>query len=91
MNEILNADIFFVIASVATVVFAIIVCFILYQVYKLVKTIRRVLERIEAASETVAGDVAQARALLYNGGIIAKVLGFMAGTKRKARPVRDED
>jgi hypothetical protein len=85
MNEILHANIFFVIASVATVIFSIVICLILFHVLKLVKSIRRIVERIEEASEQVADDVAHARSLLFNGGMIARVMGFMAGTKRKTR------
>jgi hypothetical protein len=92
MNEILHANVFFVIASVATVVFSIVICLILFQVLKLIKSIRRIVERIEEASAQVADDVAHARSLLFNGGMIARVMGFMAGAKRKTRRSRtDED
>ena len=90
MNEILHANIFFVIASVATVIFCIITSLILYHVLKLVKSTRRIVERIEAASEQVADDVAHARQMFYNGGMIARVMGFMAGTKRKSRRRSDD-
>lgn len=91
MNEILHANVFFVIASVATVVFAIIITLVLYHVLKIVKSLRQIIERIEAASEQVADDVAHARSLLYNGGMIARVLGFMAGKKKTAKRSRTED
>lgn len=91
MNEILHANVFFVIASIATVVFSIIVSLVLYNILKMVKSLRKIIERIEAASEQVADDVAQARSLLYNGGMIARVMGFMAGTRRKTRRSRSDD
>jgi len=91
MNEILHANVFFIIASVATVIFSIIVSLILYHVLKMVKSLRKIIERFEAASEQVADDVAHARSLLYNGGMIARVMGFMSGTKKKTRRSRDED
>jgi hypothetical protein len=92
MNEILHANIFFVIASVATVIFSIVICLILFHVLKLVKSIRRIVEQIEEASAQVADDIAHARSLLFNGGMIARVMGFMAGTKRKTQHSRtDED
>jgi len=91
MNEILHANVFFVIASIATVLFAVIICLILYQVLKLVRTVRRIADRIELASEQVAGDMAEMRALFYNNGIIARVIGFMAGTKHRTRRSRDDD
>jgi hypothetical protein len=91
MNEILHANVFFVIASIATVIFSIIVTLILYHVLRLVKSLRLIIERIEAASEQVVGDFAQARELLYNGGMIARIMGFVAGTRRKTRRSRDDD
>ena len=91
MNEILHANVFFVIASIATVIFTLIVSLVLYNVLKMVKSIRRIVERIEAASEQVAEDVAQARDLLYNGGMIARVMGFMAGARKRARRTKDKD
>jgi len=91
MNEILHANVFFVIASIATVIFSIIVSLVLYHVLKMVKSLRRIVERVEAASEQVADDVAHARDLLYNGGMIARVIRFMAGTKRGTRRSRNED
>ena len=91
MNEILQANVFFVIASVATVLFTIIVCLILWQVLKLVKSLRRIMERIEEGSAQVAEDVAHVRSLLYNGGMIARVMGFMAGKKTKTKRSRSDD
>ncbi len=91
MNEILHANVFFVIASVATVLFCIITSLILFHVLKLVKSVRRIVERIEEASEQVADDVAHAREMFYNGGMIARVMGFMAGTRRKTRRSRNDD
>jgi len=91
MNEILHANVFFIITSVATVVFSLITCLILFHVLKLVKSVRRIVERIEAASEQVADDLESAREFFYNGGMIARVMGFMAGTKRKARRSRSDD
>lgn len=91
MNEILHANIFFIIASVATVVFCVIVSLILFQVFKLVKSARRIVERIESASEQVADDIAHAREVFYNGGMIARVMGFMAGARRKTRRRGESD
>ena len=91
MNEILHANVFFVIASIATVVFCIIVSLILFHVLKMVKSVRRIVERIESASEQVADDVAHAREILYNGGMIARVMSFMAGSRRKTRRRKSED
>ena len=95
MNEVLHANIFFFIASVATVVFCILGCFILYHVYKIVKSLRAIVERIEAGSEVIARDVAHVRELVASGGIWSRVIQFIIsptrGNSRKRQRVRTEE
>ena len=79
MNEILHANIFFVIASIATVIFCILICIILYQIIKIMSSIRSIIERIEAGSEMLANDVAHVRELVSSGGIFTKMFQFMMG------------
>jgi uncharacterized protein (UPF0335 family) len=91
MQEVLHANIFFVIASIATVVFCILVCIALYHVIKIVRIIRRLLERIEAGSQTLADDLSEIRdTIAASGGFITRVLGFVVGqqTGRKRRRKR---
>jgi len=85
MNEVLHANIFFVIASIATVLFSIIVCFILYHVYKMVRTARRIIDRIEAGSEAIADDVAHLRSFMAQGGLVTKMLQFFMGSRDRSR------
>ena len=85
MNEILHANIFFLIASIATTVFCILTCLILYQVLKIVRVVRNIIERIEAGSEVIAGDVAHVRSLIANGGMISKFFQFIMGGAQKRR------
>ncbi|KXJ98077.1 MAG: hypothetical protein UZ19_OD1000796 [Parcubacteria bacterium OLB19] len=68
MNEILHANIFFFIASVATVVFLILISVILYHAIKIIKSVRSIVEKVEAGSEVLAGDVANLRSQIINGG-----------------------
>lgn len=79
MNEVLHANIFFFIASVATVIFCILTCIILYQVIKITKSIRAIVERIEAGSEMIAEDIAHVRELVSNGGLMSRIMGFIFG------------
>ena len=94
MNEVLHANIFFVIASVATVVFCIFSCLILYHILKIVRLVRAIVERIEAGSGVIAEDVAQVR-LWVRDNIFARVLGMMAGRRtrgtRKRADRNDDD
>jgi hypothetical protein len=93
MSEVLQANIFFYIASVATVVFCIVVTMILFQIYKVMKTIRSILERIDSASEVMAEDVAQVRKLVATGGVVSTIMGIVFGGKKKkrARATESED
>lgn len=85
MSEVLQANIFFYIASVATVVFCIVVTMILYQIYKIMKSVRLILERISLASEVMAEDVAQVRKLVATGGVVSTIMGLVFGNKKKKR------
>lgn len=93
MNEILHANIFFIIASVATVCFCILVSIALYHVIKILQLVRAVLERIEAGSEVLAEDLAQVRSFFAEGGFFSRFFsGFMPGNKeRKSRRKRKVD
>ena len=95
MDEVLHANIFFFIASIATIVFCVLICFILYHVYKIVKSLRAIVERIEAGSEMIAKDVAHVRELVASGGIWSRVIQFIMGSTRgsgrKGRRVRTEE
>ena len=86
MNEILHANVFFVIASIATVLFCIMVCVILYHVIKITKSIRSIVERVEAGSEAIAGDIQDMREFVSNGKMFSRIIQFvmsaMSATKK---------
>lgn len=90
MNEILHANIFFIIASIATVCFCILISIALYHVIKILKLIRSVLERVEAGSEVLASDLAQVRSFFAEGGFFSRFFSsFMPGsTEKKSRRKR---
>lgn len=91
MTEVLQANIFFLIASIATVVFCILVAMVLFQVYKVVKLARGILERINAASEVVAEDAAHVRQLIANGGFLSGLFSLiMKGKKRTRKSTKEE-
>jgi hypothetical protein len=83
MTEVLQANIFFIIASCATVVFCIVVTMIMFQIYKILKTVRSILERINSASETMSEDVAHVRQLVATGGLVSTVIGLVFGSAKK--------
>ena len=94
MNEILHANIFFIIASVATVLFCILVAIALFHVIKILKLIRSIVERVESASELIAEDAVHVREFVKNGGLFTKILSYIMGAqfgRKKRRPYDDDD
>jgi hypothetical protein len=91
MSEVLQANIFFLIASIATVIFCIVVTMILFQIFKIMKTVRSILERIDSASETMSEDVAHVRKLVATGGLVSTVMGLVFGSNKKKRSKNDDD
>jgi hypothetical protein len=87
MTEILHANIFFFIASIATILFSILLCVAMYLVIKILVSIRAILDRIEAGSDMIAEDIQAARDFVAGGGLISHLIGFVtrAGGGRKRR------
>lgn len=79
MNEIMQANIFFIIASVGVVLFTIITSFILYQVYKIVRTVRRIVDRIEAGSEVLVDEIEDLRARFNPSNMLAFIMNIIPG------------
>ncbi len=84
----MHANIFFIISSIATVLFCILVCIILYHVMKIVRSVRRIVERVEQGSEAIAQDVAQVRELVANGGVFTRLIKFFMGMQTQAKTRR---
>lgn len=92
MSEVLHANIFFVITSVAVVLFTLLVCVLLYHLIKIVKSIRRIVERVEVGSEVLADDIEHIRESLNPARLIQFIMSFMPGvvSKRRSRRKKDE-
>jgi len=84
MTEILQTNIFFIIASIATICFSLFICFILFQIIKILQCVRSVLEKIEAGSEVLASDLAHIRLFFSEGSLLTRVFSFFAGGMRKS-------
>jgi hypothetical protein len=85
MSEVLQANIFFFIASAATIVFAILTCIVLYYVIKILSAIRSIVERLEAGSDVIADDVSAMREFVKSGGLVAYLINRVSPKKRGAR------
>ncbi len=93
MSDIVQADIFFFIASVGIIILTTIVCLILYQVLRVVKSIRRLVERVEEGSEIIAEDVAQLRTFVMEGSLVSQLISFFVpkAPRRKRRSSHADD
>lgn len=91
MSEVLEANIFFFITSIAVIVFTLLLCILLYHLIKILKTVRRVIERIEAGSEIIAGDMMHFRKFFAEQSFLSSLIGAFFGrangrtTKKSAR------
>lgn len=94
MTEVLHANIFFAITSVAVVTATILLCVLLYHVIRIVRAVRRIVERVEAGSEVIAEDLEDLRANLNPARIFQFVLQFlpfqMPKSKNSRRKVNEE-
>lgn len=91
MNEILHANIFFIIASIATVIFCILLSLVLYHVLKIVRSIRSIVERIEAGSEVMAEDMTYMRNFVASGGMFSQLFQFIISKARGRAQTQEED
>jgi len=82
MTEILQANIFFFITSVAVVVFTFLLCIAVYQVIKILKTVRKIIERVEEGTEVLAGDIDNIRTSFNPAKLISFIMGMMPGGRR---------
>ena len=81
MTEVLQADIFFVIASIGTIIFIVLVGVALYQVIRILRSVRQIVDRVEAGSETLAEDVSQLRSYVVSGSMFSQIIGLFTGVK----------
>jgi len=94
MTEILHANIFFFIASFATIVFTVMACIAMYLAIKILASVRAILARIEAGSDMISEDIQAARDFMAGGGLISHLISFvtragMARTKRSSKTKKD--
>ncbi len=94
MTEVLHANIFFIIASVATVIFCLLVAIALYQLIRILRTVGRIVDRVEEGSKRLEADLTDLRDQVRSGGIIGRILGFFMSQSqatRRHKKSRDSD
>lgn len=85
MTEVLHANIFFIITSIAVVVFMSVLLIALYHIIKIIKSLRRIVERIEAGSERIVEDMDEVRQFVRDANPIAQILRFAMSFRQPPR------
>lgn len=88
MSEILQANIFFVITSIAVLVFTLFVCIVLYQIIKILKSIRSIVTRVEEGSDLIAEDMSHLRTYVLEGSLVSQIMSFFLGKKPRKAPAQ---
>ena len=88
MTEVLHANIFFVITSVAVVLFTLLVCILLYHLIKIVRSVRRSVDRVEAGSEVLAEDLDHLRTSFNPARLIQFIMSMMPGASPRKKRTR---
>lgn len=93
MSEVLQANIFFVITSIAVVALTILLCFVLYQVLGILKNVRDITERLRRGSEQLAADAQEVRSFVHDGiiGTARKFISGLGSQKRSSRRSKKDD
>lgn len=87
MSEVLHANIFFFITGIAVIVFTSLLCVALYHLIKIFTVIRRILDRVEAGTASIADDIENIRAYVMEESFFAR---FFRTQKRREEPEKEE-
>ena len=85
MSEVLQANIFFFITGVAVIIFTALLCLVLFHIIKVLKSLRRIMDRIEAGTEVIAGDMQHVREFFTQEGFFGKIISSLTNSTKRAR------
>ncbi|HEX4798994.1 MAG TPA: hypothetical protein VFV22_00455 [Candidatus Paceibacterota bacterium] len=80
MNEVLHANVFFFITSIAVIVFTALGCVVLIHCIKLLKSARRIVMRIEESTEIMHANVRDVHTRFSEGGVVGLLRFIMFGS-----------
>jgi len=82
MTDILQANIFFFIASLGTVIFIVLLSVVLFQVIVILKKVQIVIDRVERESQNLSNDIAAARAFVAEKSLMMSPLLALLGLRK---------
>lgn len=86
MSEVLQANVFFVITSIAVVVLTIFVCIALFYIIRILRNVRDVTDRVREGSEKFAEDVHAVRTFVRDGVVAHIRSSFSRFSSRRRGP-----
>lgn len=91
MTEVLQANVFFFITALAVLIFTTFLCVAMFYVIKILQTVRRITERIDEGSESIAEDIKQLKQYVTEGSLISQVVGLFIRSKRVRTRRKNDD
>lgn len=93
MNEVLQANVFFLITSIAVVIFTILICVALYQVIRILGSVRQIVNRFEEGSEAITDGVVNLSRSLADATLLKAIVKGLFGIrdyteKEEKKPTR---
>jgi len=89
MNEILNANIFFFVTTIAVVIFVILGIIALYYLILILKNAKDVSQRIEKGSEMIGEDIIELRKNVKTEGFrLVYFITFISNLFKKSRIIK---
>ncbi len=91
MSEVLQANVFFVITSIAVVALTIFVCVALYYLIRILRNVRDVTDRLKRGTEQIAEDVMSMRSFVHEGviGLVKSSFSRFTGKKSSRKGTKD--
>lgn len=85
MNQLVHADIFFFITSIAVVLITIVAVIFLVYAIKILQEVRALVKFLHEEAEKISGDLADVRAKLQAGGLIGWLVQMFIRRKNSRR------
>jgi predicted Holliday junction resolvase-like endonuclease len=88
MSEVLHANIFFFITGIAVIVFTFLLSIALFHLIKILKTVRRIVDRVEEGTATIAEDLENLRTYVVEESFLSR---FLKGVMSKRNEKQEEE
>ena len=88
MNEILLANLFFIITGSAVLVVATFLCLLCYHLIRIVQKGHTILEQLETRAELLVDDVKALRDRIAQSTIVGRILVAIVGAVTREKPKR---